>query len=53
MLTTVRDRLQALKASGKSLQEATDAKPTADFDPAWGNGLMKPEAFVKLVYTTL
>jgi cyclase len=53
MLTTVRDRLQTLKASGKSLQEATDAKPTADFDPAWGNGLMKPEAFVKLVYTTL
>src|SRR5580704_17355315 len=32
MLTTVRDRLQKLKSSGKSMQEAVAAKPLEDLD---------------------
>lgn len=53
MLATIRDRVQALKSSGKSVQEAVGAKPTADLDPFWGHGFVSPDLFVKLVYTTL
>ncbi|HVA94219.1 MAG TPA: MBL fold metallo-hydrolase [Candidatus Dormibacteraeota bacterium] len=53
MLVTVRDRVRKQKSSGKTLQEAIAAKPTASFDAAFGNGLLKPDQFVTLVYTTL
>ncbi len=53
MLVTVRDRVKAQKSSGKSLQEVIAAKPTADLDAAWGAGLLKPDQFVTLVYSTL
>jgi cyclase len=53
MTSTVRDRVQKQKAAGKTLQEVVDAKPTADFDSVWGNGFVKPDFFVTLVYTTL
>jgi glyoxylase-like metal-dependent hydrolase (beta-lactamase superfamily II) len=53
MLATVHDRVQALKSSGKSVQEVVDAKPTADLDATWGHGFVSPDLFVKLVYTTL
>jgi len=53
MLSVVRDRVQKQKATGKTLQEVVDAKPTADFDSSWGNGYFKPDFFVTLVYTTL
>jgi|ERR1700726_944323 cyclase len=53
MLTTVRDRVQALKSSGKSEQDAIAAKPTADLDEQWGKGFMKPDFFVTIVYQTL
>ncbi|MEO6238328.1 MAG: MBL fold metallo-hydrolase, partial [Vicinamibacterales bacterium] len=38
MLTTARDSVRALKATGKSLPEAQAAKPTAALDAAWGKG---------------
>jgi cyclase len=53
MLATVRDRVQALKAAGKSKEEAVAAKPTADLDSTWGKGAVKGDFFVTLVYTTL
>ena len=53
MLVTVRDRVQKLKAAGRTAKEAVAAKPTADLDPAWGTGLMQPDAFVSVVYNTL
>ena len=53
MLVTVRDRVQALKAAGKSKEEAVAAKPTADLDSAWGKGAVKGDFFTSLVYTTL
>jgi len=53
MLTIVRDRVQILKNGGKSAAETVAAKPTADLDAAWGNGFMKPDVFVKIVYSTL
>jgi glyoxylase-like metal-dependent hydrolase (beta-lactamase superfamily II) len=53
MLTSVRDRVRELKASGKSLADVQAAKPTAAFDEAWGKGMMNPDAFVGLVYSTV
>jgi hypothetical protein len=53
MLVTVRDRVHALKAAGKSQQEALAAKPTADLDPVWGKGLVNGELFTTVVYSTL
>jgi cyclase len=53
MLVTVRDRVRALKAAGKSLQEAVAAKPTADLDATWGQGFINGDFFTTLVYSTL
>jgi len=53
MLVTVHDRVQALKAAGKSKEEAVAAKPTADLDGQWGNGMIKGDMFTMLVYSTL
>jgi len=53
MLVTVRDRVQKLKAAGRTAKEAVAAKPTADLDPAWGAGFIPPDAFVTSVYNTL
>jgi cyclase len=53
MLTIVRDRLKTLKDTGKSAEEAVAAKPTADLDAAWGNGFMKADDFVKIIYSSL
>ena len=52
MLKTVRERVAAMIAEGKSLEEVMAAKPTADFDETFG-----PEGnslgFVNRVYTSL
>jgi cyclase len=53
MLATIRDRVGALKASGRSVGDVQAAKPTASFDVDWGLGFMGPDAFVALVYATL
>jgi cyclase len=53
MLVTVRARVQKLKSSGKSLEEAVAAKPLTDLDPVWGKGVLNGDAFVHVVYTTL
>jgi glyoxylase-like metal-dependent hydrolase (beta-lactamase superfamily II) len=53
MLATVRDRVKKQKDAGKSVDEIIAAKPTADLDEKWGGGMIKPDFFVKLVYSTL
>ena len=53
MLVTVRDRVQKLKAGGRTLAEVTAAKPTADLDATWGKGFMPANNFVAIVYNTL
>jgi cyclase len=50
MLAAVRDRVQKLKKSGRTVEEVIAAKPTADFDAAWGKGFMSPDAFLRIVY---
>lgn len=53
MLAGVRDRIKAQKAAGKSMEDVVAAKPTADLDAAWGNGFLKPDVFVQMVYASL
>lgn len=51
MLATVQGRITPLVMAGKSVDEVVAAKPLADLDEKWGKGFMKPEVFVKVVYT--
>ena len=53
MLTTVREHLQKLKSSGKTVQEAVAAKPLADLDAAWGKGLFNSDTFIQIAYPAL
>jgi cyclase len=50
MLNTVADRIEALVADGKTRQQVIDAKPTAEYDARWGNGFLKPERWVGMLY---
>jgi glyoxylase-like metal-dependent hydrolase (beta-lactamase superfamily II) len=53
MLVTVRDRVQKLKAGGRTLADVNAAKPTADLDATWGRGFLPANDFVAIVYNTL
>lgn len=53
MLATIRDRVRTQKRAGRTLAEVQAAKPSAEFDAAWGKGMMPPDSFVALVYNTL
>ena len=53
MLSAIRDKVAALKASGASEQEAIAKKPTADFDASWGKGMFNGDVFTGIVYRTV
>jgi cyclase len=54
MMATIRDRVQKLKAAGRSLAEVQAAKPTAEFDGAWAKGgMLDGNGFVELVFKTI
>jgi glyoxylase-like metal-dependent hydrolase (beta-lactamase superfamily II) len=53
MLSAIRDKVAAIKASGASEQEAIARKPTADFDAAWVKGFITGDIFTGLVYRTI
>ena len=50
MLATVRDRIRKAIQQGKTQDQVVASKPSAEFDAAWGNGFLKPEAFVAMTY---
>ena len=50
MLVTIRDNVANLKQQGRSLEETIAAKPTAAFDAKWGQFLITPALFTRLVY---
>jgi len=50
MLVAVRDNVAALKREGRSRDEAVAAKPTAAFDAKFGNFVIDPGFFTRLVY---
>lgn len=50
MLAAIRDKVAALKKEGRSRDEAVAAKPTGAFDPKWGQFVIDPGFFTRLVY---
>lgn len=53
MLVTVRDRLQKLKAAGKTAEDVAAAKPLADLDATWGKGLLNTDQFTQVAYLAM
>ena len=51
MLVAIRSNVSKLKTQGKSLAETIAAKPTEAYDAKWGQFLMTPAIFTKLVYS--
>ena len=50
MLVGVRSNVAALKENGHSLEAIVSAKPTAAYDAKWGNSVISPALFTKLVF---
>jgi len=53
VLVSIRDRVKALIAQGKTLDQVIAAKPTAQWDATWGKGFLGPDVFVSFVYRSL
>jgi glyoxylase-like metal-dependent hydrolase (beta-lactamase superfamily II) len=50
MLVTIRDNVARLKVQGRTRDETVAAKPTAAFDAIWGQFVIDPGFFTRLVY---
>ena len=50
MLVTIRNNVATLKKQGKTIDQIIAAKPTAAFDAKWGQMIISPELFTRLVY---
>ncbi|MGI9307628.1 MAG: MBL fold metallo-hydrolase [Gammaproteobacteria bacterium] len=53
MLQTMRQRVTALVAEGKSLDEVIAAAPSSDFDAVWAWQFLPPERWTTLVYKSI
>lgn len=53
VMLTVRQRVARLVAQRRTLKQVLAAKPLADLDAQWGNGFLKPEQFLSIVYESL
>lgn len=53
MLEGVRGVIAALVREGKSSEDAIAAKPLATWDEEWGQGFIKPDKMVEIVYDSL
>jgi glyoxylase-like metal-dependent hydrolase (beta-lactamase superfamily II) len=50
MLGTAYERLNKLKAEGKTAQEAAAQKPLADLEETWGKGMFTGDRWIELIY---
>ena len=50
MLVAIHENVSKLKQQGRSLDDTIAAKPTADYDAKWGQFVITPAFFTKLVY---
>ena len=50
MLVAIPENVSRLKRQGRSLEETIAAKPTSAFDTKWGQFVITPELFTRLVY---
>ena len=53
MMTDVRDAVLRLKNQGKDLNGAIAAKPADKYAEVWGKGLLPPDQFTRVVYSSL
>ena len=53
MLVTMQKSIAGLKRVGKTRDAVIAAKPTKSFDSAWGEGFLKPDVWVGIVYDSL
>jgi cyclase len=53
MLATTQERLTPLIKAGKTVEEAIAAQPTREFDERFALGPRKPDAFVRIAYTSI
>jgi glyoxylase-like metal-dependent hydrolase (beta-lactamase superfamily II) len=54
MVASIRDKVKALIAQGKTLDQIIAAKPSAQFDATWGKSdFMGPDLFVSFVHRSL
>jgi hypothetical protein len=51
MLGIAYERLSKLKAEGKTAQEASAARPLADLDATWGDGIFKSDRWIEIIYS--
>jgi glyoxylase-like metal-dependent hydrolase (beta-lactamase superfamily II) len=51
MLQTAYERLRKLKVDGKSAQDAVAAKPLADLEATWGDGLFTGDRWIEIIYS--
>jgi glyoxylase-like metal-dependent hydrolase (beta-lactamase superfamily II) len=51
MLGIAYERLSKLKAEGKTAQEAAAAKPLADLEATWGDGMFKSDRWIEIIYS--
>lgn len=51
MLVVAHKRLRKLKAEGKSAQEAAAAKPLADLDEVWGDGMFTSDRWIEIIWS--
>jgi hypothetical protein len=50
MLVAIHDNVAKLKRQGRSLEEAIAANPTEGYDAKWGQFVITPALFTRLVY---
>jgi glyoxylase-like metal-dependent hydrolase (beta-lactamase superfamily II) len=50
MLVVIHDNVARLRQQGRSLEDTIAVKPTAAFDAKWGQFVITPEFFTRLVY---
>jgi glyoxylase-like metal-dependent hydrolase (beta-lactamase superfamily II) len=50
MLVAIREKVATLKHSGRSLDDTIAANPTSEFDAKWGQFLITPAFFTRLVF---
>jgi cyclase len=53
VMLALRERIGRLVRDGKSMEEAVALHPTADLDPRWGNGPIRPDQIVEEVYADM
>ena len=53
MLVAMQKSIGDLKRAGKTRDAVIAAKPTKKFDSAWGEGFLKPDVWVGIVYDSL